>query len=43
LVTRQAKTREAAIAIGQALLDDAGDMAWFHGETISVAISAAVG
>jgi hypothetical protein len=43
LVNRQAETREAAVAAGMQLLDDAAGFAWLHGETISVAISAAVG
>ncbi len=38
LVTRKAETREAAIAMAQRLLDDAGGMAWFHGEMISAQI-----
>jgi hypothetical protein len=42
LVTRTAATREQAIAIAQRLLDDvAADLAWLHGERISVQIEAA--
>jgi hypothetical protein len=41
LVTRTAATREQAIAIAQRLLDDvAADLAWLHGERISVQIEA---
>lgn len=42
LVTQTAATREQAIAIARRLLDDvAPDLAWLHGEEITVEIEAA--
>lgn len=38
LVTRQADTREAAIAVAHLLLDEAADFAWLHGEVVGVRV-----
>jgi hypothetical protein len=43
VVTRKADTREGALALAHVLLDQAANMAWYRGETVSVQIGQSEG